>query len=627
MAHSIGKTIAELRKAKGWTQIELAEKLQVSDKAISKWEKDSGAPSVEFFPALAEIFGVSIDYIMTGKKVEPEIITMSKIELCAKNDDVALFESLSEEVLKNSDENGKTILDYFLKYGTKKAVEAFFNKYPAKGIQQTNGYRAGTPLWYTDKVIKLLIINNMVKELQSINAFVRNTSRQKSEWDIYTKEYQKLVLTNVNVGVELKECYFKSFTAEEINQALCLALDEKKEKDVSLLWKIITNINNKNIEAKECKAKEVAGRYMTSVSYSNVPCIEYEAIGTGCYYRYYVVSLNVETLQKLLNNGYVDTVRQANLFNEKIGATTINEEAIRMAILKQNGGSEDEIKALSVLQNGIVNIDQLLETKNFKFIKKTLNEQPIHLIEVLYNKRNDKRCLFRYAVDMGDTELADMVVKNEMDIISRDTYIRTNTTSVTTQKMPQFDRLLLIKYWYNYQSNILNKAHLYIIENGKKVDLLGAYYGNRLFKPKNLEEVITKLQSVKQRIIDELSLKLDKEKTIGDLTKEYFETELAKGNIEIVIIKLCVRLEAILRSDYLYEGDFSEMLKKYCDSKLHWEEDDGWGYMVNKSDDKTIRLLNNLRIKRNSIVHSEKTNIELSLEEIRYCIDYICKMG
>ena len=205
--HSIGKTIAELRKEKGWTQIELAEKLQVSDKAISKWEKDSGAPSVEFFPALAEVFGVSIDYIMTGKKVEPEIITMSKIELCAKNDDVALFESLSEEVLKNSDENGKTILDYFLKYSTKKAVESFFKKYPAKGIQQTNGYRAGTPLWYTDKVIKLLIINNMVKELQSINAFVRNTSRQKGEWDIYTKEYQKLVLTNVNVGDELKECY------------------------------------------------------------------------------------------------------------------------------------------------------------------------------------------------------------------------------------------------------------------------------------------------------------------------------------------------------------------------------------------------------------------------------------
>ena len=109
--------------------------------------------------------------------------------------------------------------------------------------------------------------------------------------------------------------------------------------------------------------------------------------------------------------------------------------------------------------------------------------------------------------------------------------------------------------------------------------------------------------------------------------KAKFEDELAKGNVDMVIIKLCVRLEAILRCDYQYEGDLSEMLKKYCDSKLYWQEDDGWGYMVNKSDDKTIRLLNNLRIKRNSIVHSEKTKITLSLDDIQYCIDYICKMG
>ena len=85
--HSIGKTIAELRKAKGWTQVELAEKLQVSDKAISKWEKDNGSPSVEFFPILAELFGVSIDYIMTGKETEKEIVA------------IALCKSLSLEIV------------------------------------------------------------------------------------------------------------------------------------------------------------------------------------------------------------------------------------------------------------------------------------------------------------------------------------------------------------------------------------------------------------------------------------------------------------------------------------------------------------------------------------------------
>ena len=68
MAHNIGNTIAELRKKKKWTQTELAQKLNISDKAVSKWENDGGLPSVEFFPRLADLFGVSIDYLMTGKE-------------------------------------------------------------------------------------------------------------------------------------------------------------------------------------------------------------------------------------------------------------------------------------------------------------------------------------------------------------------------------------------------------------------------------------------------------------------------------------------------------------------------------------------------------------------------------
>jgi hypothetical protein len=69
------------------------------------------------------------------------------------------------------------------------------------------------------------------------------------------------------------------------------------------------------------------------------------------------------------------------------------------------------------------------------------------------------------------------------------------------------------------------------------------------------------------------------------------------------------------------------MLKKYCDEKLNWREDDGWGYMVDRSDEQTIRTLHSLRIKRNSIVHSEKSQVDLTMEDIRYCIEYICKMG
>lgn len=58
---SIGKNIYTLRKEKQITQAQLAEKLGVSDQAVSKWENDLCAPDVSMFPILAEYFGVSID--------------------------------------------------------------------------------------------------------------------------------------------------------------------------------------------------------------------------------------------------------------------------------------------------------------------------------------------------------------------------------------------------------------------------------------------------------------------------------------------------------------------------------------------------------------------------------------
>lgn len=65
---SIGMTIAKLRKQNEWTQAQLAEKLGVSDKAISKWESGSGYPDITMFPALANLFAVSVDYLIVGEE-------------------------------------------------------------------------------------------------------------------------------------------------------------------------------------------------------------------------------------------------------------------------------------------------------------------------------------------------------------------------------------------------------------------------------------------------------------------------------------------------------------------------------------------------------------------------------
>jgi len=65
---SIGNTIAKLRKKHGMTQLQLAQRLNISDKTVSKWESGQGYPDVTAFPLLAALFGVSIDHLMLGEK-------------------------------------------------------------------------------------------------------------------------------------------------------------------------------------------------------------------------------------------------------------------------------------------------------------------------------------------------------------------------------------------------------------------------------------------------------------------------------------------------------------------------------------------------------------------------------
>jgi len=58
---NIGRNIYELRKEKGLTQAQLAEKMGVTEQAVSKWENGGSIPDVSLFPVLANFFGVSID--------------------------------------------------------------------------------------------------------------------------------------------------------------------------------------------------------------------------------------------------------------------------------------------------------------------------------------------------------------------------------------------------------------------------------------------------------------------------------------------------------------------------------------------------------------------------------------
>lgn len=74
---SIAKNIADLRKAAGLTQLELAEKLNYSDKAVSKWERGESVPDIAVLKDIANLFGVSIDYLVEAEHKTSVLVTRS----------------------------------------------------------------------------------------------------------------------------------------------------------------------------------------------------------------------------------------------------------------------------------------------------------------------------------------------------------------------------------------------------------------------------------------------------------------------------------------------------------------------------------------------------------------------
>lgn len=78
LAITIGKNITRLRKMANLTQLELAEKLNYSDKSVSKWEQGNGIPDVRILMQIAQIFGVSLDDLVNEHETEKVVPKQTK---------------------------------------------------------------------------------------------------------------------------------------------------------------------------------------------------------------------------------------------------------------------------------------------------------------------------------------------------------------------------------------------------------------------------------------------------------------------------------------------------------------------------------------------------------------------
>ena len=98
-----GNFISELRKEKKLTQKELAEKINVSDKAVSRWETGKGYPDVTSLVSLSEYFDVSVNELLAGKR-----LTVEDIKETADENLISVF----EQVQKNKKQQNLQVAVY-----------------------------------------------------------------------------------------------------------------------------------------------------------------------------------------------------------------------------------------------------------------------------------------------------------------------------------------------------------------------------------------------------------------------------------------------------------------------------------------------------------------------------------
>ena len=79
----LGQRIYELRTAFGWSQVELAKKLQVAKQTVSNWENDNIQPSIDMLVRISGVFNVTTDYLLGLESIPRISIEGLSVEVVA----------------------------------------------------------------------------------------------------------------------------------------------------------------------------------------------------------------------------------------------------------------------------------------------------------------------------------------------------------------------------------------------------------------------------------------------------------------------------------------------------------------------------------------------------------------
>lgn len=387
--HKIGDAIAKLRKEKGLTQNELAEKLQVSDKAISKWESNKGDPSIEFLPVMAELFGVTLDYLITGKVAEEKIVTISKLELCAKKDDPSILKDFSCSFACRKDEDGHYLMYYIKKYNSFNVLKALIDSCSHPTHYATIFSESRFDLPELLLLIKInreqVVMKNIAVQLSDMRVCLNNFSSPSLWRD--SKGYQGVSYGYNEIFRYLVENYDK---LDKSQQLYYFDLDDTTMICKQTCWSYAYPYF---VDYAYKYNKKLLDKLMNKIIVSNKLYKEQmDEINRqgGDSYRWIESQVNVLNAKYLYVNLFSTTVLNAidyedydmaYKFNEYV-KEKIDEDVFEQARISKNTKLSAQEKALlHCIHNGIVSIDELIELNDFDLYEKTINEYPISFYE------------------------------------------------------------------------------------------------------------------------------------------------------------------------------------------------------------------------------------------------------
>ena len=191
---TLGQKLKEIRKKFGLSQEQLAEIMNVSRQAITKWETDAGLPDTENLKELSRIFGISIDYLLDNNNELPLLVMKKKLDKENYKNKISSYEEVLKEyypapwkiyILTREKKMSKLegIFDFIIGAGTIDVADALNDMSPYYLAQKDN--------------IKLLVnIKDWVLEVIELNPDI-NEKKFIVDKNIFRK-HNELVFKNKN---------------------------------------------------------------------------------------------------------------------------------------------------------------------------------------------------------------------------------------------------------------------------------------------------------------------------------------------------------------------------------------------------------------------------------------------